>query len=291
MYSMTGYGGADQMYDHHRINVNIRSLNSKFADVRIKIPSELADMEIQLRQSVLETLIRGKVDIQITIEGMNEEDHLCEIDENIFARYYQQLESLRKSFDLDQQNVISALINLPGVLRIKEVTADEGLKKAIFEVFQTALRELNEHRRSEGEALKKALDQSVRKITENHAGVKMLERERMALIRERLQHLLQQEIEPEKIDNGRFEQELIYYLDKLDIHEEMVRLDQHCAFFLEEMNSAEMSMGKKLNFIAQEIGREINTIGAKASHAGIQQLVVEMKNELDKIREQLANIL
>lgn len=288
---MTGYGGADQMYDHHRINVNIRSLNSKFADVRIKIPSELADMEIQLRQSVLETLIRGKVDIQITIEGMNEEDHLCEIDENIFARYYQQLESLRKSFDLDQQNVISALINLPGVLRIKEVTADEGLKKAIFEVFQTALRELNEHRRSEGEALKKALDQSVRKITENHAGVKMLERERMALIRERLQHLLQQEIEPEKIDNGRFEQELIYYLDKLDIHEEMVRLDQHCAFFLEEMNSAEMSMGKKLNFIAQEIGREINTIGAKASHAGIQQLVVEMKNELDKIREQLANIL
>lgn len=291
MYSMTGYGGADQMYDHHRINVNIRSLNSKFADVRIKIPSELADMEIQLRQSVLETLIRGKVDIQITIEGMNEEDHLCEIDENIFARYYQQLESLRKSFDLDQQNVISALINLPGVLRIKEVTADEGLKKAIFDVFQTALRELNEHRRSEGEALKKALDQSVRKITENHAGVKMLERERMALIRERLQHLLQQEIEPEKIDNGRFEQELIYYLDKLDIHEEMVRLDQHCAFFLEEMNSAEMSMGKKLNFIAQEIGREINTIGAKASHAGIQQLVVEMKNELDKIREQLANIL
>lgn len=291
MYSMTGYGGADRMYDHHRINVNIRSLNSKFADVRLKIPPELADMEIPLRQSVLETLIRGKVDIQITIEGMNEEDNLCEIDEKIFTRYYQQLEGLRKNLDLDQQNVISALVNLPGVLRIKEFTADEGLKKAIFEVFHTALRELNEHRRSEGEALKKALEQSVRKITENHTGVKALESERMALIRERLQHHLQQEIDPEKIDNGRFEQELIYYLDKLDIHEEMVRLDQHCAFFLEEMNGAEMSMGKKLNFIAQEIGREINTIGAKASHAGIQQLVVEMKNELDKIREQLANIL
>lgn len=291
MYSMTGYGGADRMYDNHRININIKSLNSKFADVRIKIPPELAEMEIQIRQIALETLIRGKVEIQVNMEGMNMEDNLCEIDEEIFIRYYNQLEKLGETLHLDQQNIISALVNLPGVLRIKEFTADEGLKKVILDTFQIALRELNIHRLTEGKALKTALENSIKTITDKHAKVKALEGERMTLIRERLLHHLQQEIDPEKIDNGRFEQELIYYLDKLDLHEEMVRLDQHCAFFLEETSSDEMAMGKKLNFIAQEIGREINTIGAKASHAGIQQLVVEMKNELDKIREQLANIL
>src|SRR5699024_788045 len=117
MYSMTGYGGADRMYDNHRININIKSLNSKFADVRIKIPPELAEMEIQIRQIALETLIRGKVEIQVNMEGMNMEDNLCEIDEEIFIRYYNQLEKLGETLHLDQQNIISALVNLPGVLR------------------------------------------------------------------------------------------------------------------------------------------------------------------------------
>lgn len=291
MHSMTGFGGADLMYDNHRININVRSLNSKFADIRVKLPPELAEMEIPIRQIALETLVRGKVDIQVNVDGLNDDENICEIDEEIFTRYFNQLNHLTKTLNLDQQNIISALIDLPGVLKMKEFVADEGLKNAIIDSLHKALKELSQHRQTEGQALKTALDESISTIFETHSKIRALEEERMVLVRERLHHHLEQEIDPEKIDNGRFEQELIYYLDKMDIHEEMIRLKQHCSFFLDEMNGDEITKGRKLNFISQEMGREINTIGAKASHTEIQQLVVEMKNELDKIREQLANIL
>lgn len=291
MYSMTGFGSSSRMYDPYKINVEIKSLNSKYADVRFKAPAEMSELEIDVRQMVLETAKRGKIDISLTLEGQNLEGNLSEIDEKVFSGFYQQLLRLAKTLDFEPVNIIPSIIQLPGVVKLQEFKVDQKMKESILETVREALTALMNHRLDEGEALASALRQSTGNIVDGQVKIANLESERMEQVRDRLRQQLDQHIPPEKIDSGRYEQELIYYLDKMDIHEEMIRLRQHCEYFLEELDNEDSIKGKKLNFISQEMGREINTLGAKASHSEIQRVVVEMKNELDKIKEQLANVL
>lgn len=291
VYSMTGYGEANRMHGSYKIHVDIKTLNSKYSDVRLKLPADLTSMEMEIRQEILRTTKRGKVEVQLMVEGEGFGDEVCEIDPTAFTRYFEQMESLSRIHHFGSGDFVPALLQLPGVVRAKEFSIEEAMKYAIMETLSQALDSLEKYRETEGNALAEALEMSVRNIIDGREAILGLEEERMTMVKERLLQNLEKEIEQEKVDRDRFEQELIYYLDKLDIHEEMVRLEQHCEYFLEALTETDEMKGKKLNFISQEIGREINTLGAKASHAGIQRLVVVMKNELDKIKEQLANVL
>lgn len=291
MHSMTGFGGASRISDPYKINIEVKALNSKYADIRIKLPPELSNLEMDLRQMTLQSVTRGKVEVSLSLEGQNLKSNLCEIDEQVFTNYYHQIQTLSGELNLGSSDTLSSILQLPGVVKIIESKVDETMKENIFLTLKEALTELSRHRKKEGEALATALAQSTENIMIGKEKILELEEERMEAVKARLYQHLEQHIPPEKIDSGRFEQELIYYLDKMDIHEEMIRLDQHCQYFLGELVNEEITKGKKLTFISQEIGREINTLGAKASHSEIQRLVVEMKNELDKIKEQLANVL
>lgn len=288
---MTGFGSSSKMYDPYKINVEIKSLNSKFADVRFKAPAELSAFEVDVRQMTLETGKRGKMEVSLTLEGQYLEGNMSEIDERVFAAYYRQMLKLSDTLGFEPVSIISSIVQLPGVVKLQEFKVDDQMKECILETVREALTNLMSHRRVEGKALAAALAESTQNIMDGQAEIVILEPERMEQVRTRLRQQLEQHIPPEKIDSGRYEQELIYYLDKMDIHEEMIRLRQHCAYFMEELDNGDKIKGKKLNFISQEMGREINTLGAKASHSEIQRLVVEMKNELDKIKEQLSNVL
>ncbi|MBY5958470.1 YicC family protein [Membranicola marinus] len=291
MYSMTGFGSASTMHEPYKINVEIKSLNSKFTDVRFKAPPEFSMLEMEVRQQAMEIALRGKIEISLTLEGQNMEGSLSEVDEQVFSNYYHQLDRLSNSLGADSKNIVSAILQLPGVVKLQEFKVDKDMKSDILNAIEVALGRLMNHRKKEGQALESALSASIQKIVDGQERIAELESERMENVRTRLSQNLEQHIPPEKIDNGRYEQELVYYLDKMDIHEEMIRLKQHCVYFMEELRNEDSVKGKKLNFIGQEIGREINTLGAKANHSDIQRLVVEMKNELDKIKEQLANVL
>lgn len=291
MYSMTGFGSASAMHEPYKINVEIKSLNSKFADVRFKAPTEFSMLEMEVRQLALEKALRGKIEINLSLDGQNLEGSLSEIDEQVFTNYYNQLHRLSETIGVDSNNIINAIMQLPGVVKLQEFRVDKNMKKGILQAIDEALNHLMDHRQKEGRALAVALSESIQSIVQGQEQISSLEAERMENVRTRISQNLEQHIPPEKIDNGRYEQELVYYLDKMDVHEEMIRLKQHCDYFMEELQNDEAIKGKKLSFISQEIGREINTLGAKANHAEIQRLVVEMKNELDKIKEQLANVL
>lgn len=291
MYSMTGFGSAIRTYDPYKISVEVKSLNSKFSDIRIKAPAELSMLEMDIRQLTLEKLLRGKVDVQLTMEGQNMDSNVSEIDERVFTNYYHQIHRLADELNFEPSHILPSIIQLPGVVKLMEFKVDQQMKITIIEAVEEALDALMSHRKTEGRALAQALTESTQKIIRGQEKIAESEQERITQVKERLQQNLEQHIPPDKIDTGRYEQELIYYLDKMDIHEEMVRLRQHCEYFLSELQNCDLIKGKKLSFISQEMGREINTLGAKANHSEIQRLVVEMKNELDKIKEQLANVL
>lgn len=291
MYSMTGFGSAARMYDPYKINVEVKSLNSKFTDIRIKLPAELSMLEYDIRQMALEKVLRGKVEISLSLEGQNLEATLSEIDEQVFSNYYHQIHRLSDTLGFEPVNILPSIVQLPGVVKLLEFEVDNQMKSHIRDAVQDALDALMLHRKTEGRALALALVESTQHILQRQERIAELEPNRMDQVKTRLQQNLQQHIPPEKIDSGRYEQELLYYLDKMDIHEEMVRLQQHCEYFIDEIGSESAVKGKKLGFISQEMGREINTLGSKASHAEIQRFVVEMKNELDKIKEQVANVL
>ena len=288
---MTGFGSSSMMYDPYKINVEVKSLNSKYADVRLKAPSELSLLDMDIRQIALEIAHRGKIEINVTLDGHHLEGSLSQIDEQVFSNYYNQLYNLSKKLDIKAENIIPSIVQLPGVVKLQEFKVDQKMQDSVLKTVREALIELMDHRLIEGQALAKALSDSTNRIIEGQTKIATMETERMDNVKSRLRQNLEQNIPLEKVDSGRYEQELIYYLDKMDIHEEMIRLKHHCEYFLEEVAKEETIKGKKLSFISQEMGREINTLGAKANHSEIQRLVVEMKNELDKIKEQLANVL
>jgi uncharacterized protein (TIGR00255 family) len=287
--SMTGFGRHEVSVDDNKVIVEVRSLNGKIADVRIKTALQLGQHEIELRKLVLSKAVRGKIDLVIDIKGSGLSNAGMPNAEMIKV-YFLTLQGIAAEIGVEDDNLFSTILRMPNVFQSENGDIDAELSKALFEAVNGALDRLKEFRVKEGQSLHDDLHSSVEIISQLLKEVSPFEEERTAALRERLGQKIV-EIERESLDANRFEQEILYYMDKLDIHEEKVRLEQHCQYFLEVLAADGDVKGKKLNFISQEIGREINTLGAKAQWSAIQRLVVQMKDHLEKIKEQLANAL
>lgn len=286
--SMTGYGKAEQLYNTNVITVEIKTLNSKQLDLSLRTPQELKPYELLYRNEIASNLQRGKIDVTITITNTDVSQN-THIEKEVVASYFQQITSISKEYGIPESKDIAAVIfRMPGIFATPEQEYDEDFLTKIVETLSHAIMITNEFREKEGSILKKDLLKRVALILEYLDAVEPFENNRHEFIKGKLLKNLQ-ELTSGEYDENRFEQELIFYLEKLDITEEKVRLRKHCDYFYETID--EENAGKKLGFIAQEMGREINTLGSKANDADIQRLVVKMKDELEKIKEQLFNIL
>lgn len=282
MQSMTGFGKAETTFEDKKITLEIRSLNSKNLDLNTRLPGFYKEMEAEFRKKIIGTLNRGKVDIALFYEANAEST--SEINIPVVQAYMEQL----ASFDLEESEKLKIAIRLPDTLKAERESISTTEKKAVLSLADEVLRKITNFRQQEGESLQQDILERIAKIGQFLETVKTVESHRIKKVRERLQNSLD-ELEV-KIDENRFEQELIYYLEKFDITEEKVRLENHLSYFREITNTGH-TQGKKLGFVAQEIGREINTIGSKANDAALQKIVVQMKDELEKIKEQLLNVL
>lgn len=289
LYSMTGFGRAEKTTSSQRIVVEIKSINSKSFDLRTRISAQYQSKEIELRKLINNNLIRGKVDLTLTIENTLENDHA--INKQAFGNYYKDLLEIVNKYAISSGDLLYTVTRLPGVIVQNNEAVDEKAWETVLEVIEEALTALNDFRAEEGSATLEDIQSHINAIENLLRQVDPAEEERIEKIRTRLLSSLEQLQAKNKVDENRLEQEMIYYLDKFDLNEEKVRLQQHCTYFIEELEKEVQSKGKKLNFILQEIGREINTLGSKANSAVIQRIVIQMKNEADKIKEQLANIL
>lgn len=287
---MTGFGLASRDTENAKFTVEIKSLNSKFLELSLKMPKAYSEKELFLRNECSKLIERGKVYVSLTVENLSGETKSAQIDREKLADYYQQLKSAATDLGAETQNLLQIALNLPEVISYQEDAGSEEEWALIYQTFLNALNNFQSFRSDEGQVLKHDIEQRIQHILANLDEVAKLEVNRVPAIRERLNYLLQEHVGKEHVDQNRFEQELIYYIDKLDITEEKIRLKSHCDYFIETLNHPDAN-GKKLGFISQEIGREINTIGSKANDAQIQQLVVNMKEELEKIKEQLLNVL
>lgn len=287
--SMTGFGRGEASLPAKKITVEIRSLNSKQLDLSVRMPSAYRQLEFDIRSVVQRTLQRGKVDLNVTVESSTVEC-VGTINREIFRSYLQQsVDALSFSgIDADYDALVPAILRMPGVISSETETLSDEECDALMSAVDEALRNIDSFRRQEGEILIKDLLERVDKIEAYKAEVEPYEKMRRDTIRNRIRENLAQL--PVEIDDNRLEQEMIFYIEKLDITEEKVRLSNHCRYF-REVAASEQGAGRKLGFIAQEMGREINTLGSKANESNMQILVVKMKDELEKIKEQVLNIL
>jgi len=289
--SMTGFGKAVNQFENKKITIEIKSLNSKQADVIAKIPSIYKEKEMELRNMLVKALNRGKIELSIWID-QNETEKNIQLNKSVIKAYYQQLTEVSKSINrnVDNEQILEIIMRLPDVMKneIKELDEKEWL--LIKQTVVDAISEIEKFRIQEGKVLQTDFKQRIKKIESLLLQIEPFAESRIEKVKERIKQSFNENLKELDADNNRFEQELIYYLEKLDITEEKVRLANHCSYFTETMNE-NLSQGKKLGFIAQEIGREINTIGSKANNADIQKIVVQMKDELEKIKEQSLNIL
>ena len=287
--SMTGYGIAETLYHTKKIVVEIKTLNSKQLDLSMKLPNELRFAELDFRNKVGSKLLRGKIDVVINITD-TVVDSMNRIDPDVVASYLRQVQEISSDLGIAPSSDIAALIfRMPGIFNTPEQSYDEAFVAKIGETIDAALDTVDRFRIQEGQTLKKDLLHRVELILGLLDQVEPYEKARHDTIKQRLTKNLSELTTEGQYDENRFEAELIYYLEKLDITEEKVRLRQHCNYFKE--SSDEDQAGKKLGFISQEMGREINTLGSKANEVNIQRLVVMMKDELEKIKEQVLNIL
>jgi len=286
--SMTGFGKATLELNDKTINVEIRSLNSKSADISLRLSSGLRNFELDLRNELSKQLERGKIDLSIYIESKKAETPV-EINKALAKAYYLQLKDLATELNEPMDKSIAQILKFPDVLKSEKKETDEHEWKQIKTCVNDAILQLNNFRDVEGLSLQKDFEQRLSKINTCLEEIKTLDLLRINAIKARIRNNIEEVIGKTKIDENRFEQELIYYVEKLDINEEKVRLKTHLDYFMETCK--EVSAGRKLNFISQEIGREINTIGSKANDAQMQKLVVIMKDELEKIKEQANNVL
>lgn len=290
LHSMTGFGRHERTVGEKTFLVEIKALNGKQLELQLKIPSLLKSFEFDIRSIIQEKLIRGSVDCYITIK-QNGTAKPVAINTDLIKSYYHQINQLALELNIDTNAVLSSLLRLPEVVTPStDVLSDEDFAECKMALL-TAIDELTQHRMQEGESLKADLLQRIDNIQDYQKTIVQFEPKRISRIKEEIQQLLFEHVGKENIDNNRMEQELIYYMEKIDIHEEQVRLKQHCGYFKELVLNTEMSKGKKLSFILQEIGREINTTGSKAYDADIQKSVVSMKDELEKAKEQVLNVL
>lgn len=288
--SMTGFGRAEQTIHDKTFLVEIKALNGKQFELQLKLPPLLRPYEFEIRNMLQETLVRGTIDCVITIK-QNGTSKPVNINTDLIKAYYNQIESLAQELKIDTNSVLSALLRLPEVVTPTNDVLEEKEYEEFKAVLQAALTNLNQHRVEEGGVLEKDLVKRISNINEQEEAILKLEPNRQKRIREEINQLLEKHVGKENIDNNRMEQELIYYMEKIDIHEEQIRLRQHCEYFRSILQESDEGKGKKLSFILQEIGREINTTGSKAYDADIQKCVVKMKDELEKAKEQVLNVL
>ncbi|MBO5849077.1 MAG: YicC family protein [Bacteroidales bacterium] len=286
---MTGYGKAEQIYLTKRIVVEVKTLNSKQLDLSLKLPQELRPQELDYRNEIANILQRGKIDVSISVTDTNVEQN-THIEKEVIASYLKQIKEISEEYNIPASSDLAMLLfKMPGIFVTPEQEYDENFIEKVKETLLEALRITDEFRRQEGDILKIDLLKRKNLILEYLGEVTPFETNRHENIKNKLIKNLTELTQSGKYDENRFEQELIFYLEKLDITEEKVRLAKHCSYFDETID--EEGAGKKLGFISQEMGREINTLGSKANDADIQRLVVKMKDELEKIKEQLFNIL
>jgi len=288
--SMTGYGIASFDSGNIKYTVEIKSLNSKFLELSLRLPKIFSEKEFQLRNDCSKQIERGKVNLSINVEQANSSVKAAGIDAELLKHYYKQLKEVSKDLGEPVNNLLGLALNLPEVVKYDEETVSEEEWKIVEDTFNQAMAAFQQFRSDEGNTLEQDIKFRIDIILQNLKLIEVEEPKRVPVIRERLNQFLSEAAGREAIDQNRLEQELIYYIDKLDITEEKIRLKTHCDYFTETLKNADAN-GKKLGFISQEIGREINTLGSKANDAGIQKLVVGMKEELEKIKEQLLNVL
>lgn len=287
---MTGYGEAKAVHNNKKILVEIRALNGKVSDVRLKLPTQYRDKELLIRNQIIAASHRGKLDVSINIESESGDESYA-LNASLFKRYYDEITKLEKELGYRSAELTSTIMRLPNVVMNVEEEVDENEWKILQMTIDQALAELEKFRLQEGRALKADMKERIRMILVHLEAVNPHEEDRITRLRNKIQKIVDDNGNGDQIDNVRFEQEILYYLERLDINEEKVRLAQHCQYFTETIENDELVIGRKLNFIAQEIGREINTLGAKAQHSDIQRYVVQMKDELEKLKEQIANTL
>lgn len=287
LFSMTGYGKVTEEIYSKSIQVEIKTLNSKSLDLYTRIPNQYKSMESEMRKIISDALFRGKIDftINITSHGNTNDSH---INQELAASYFQEFKKLNETIGQENVDYLSLIMRMPDVLMTSNDELQEDEKQKILELVRRACESVNAFRRQEGIALEKEFSKQIGEIDTLLSQVERYESERITSIRERLLSSLK---EIGEYDVNRFQQELIYYLEKLDVSEEKMRLGNHLDYFLKTMLNEHESTGKKLGFIAQEMGREINTLGSKSNHAELQKLVVNMKDALEKIKEQVLNTL
>jgi len=289
--SMTGYGSAQATIENWIIKIEIASVNGKYADLKFRLPKELQEKEYEWRNLLIKGIVRGSVQVSVTLEeiaGINQRPKAL-INKEVFNSYTSQIRSLMKDHDLDPSHLLPFIVSLPGV----QLGADEKvlteLHEQISNCLMNALAQFDKHRLAEGAALGLQMSQNIATIKIHLQQVQELELQRNEAVKERLHNQVKKWSEDIKIEEERLASEILFYLDRMDITEEKTRLNQHCSFFMDSLN--EVNGGKKLGFICQEMGREINTLGNKANFFEMQKLCVEMKEELEKIKEQVLNIL
>ncbi len=285
--SMTGYGRSSRTIGENHHEAELRSLNSKQLNLKVQLPPRFQDQEIQVRNFLSERIPRGKVDLSVKEKGENTEK-LYQINKEVLRAHYRELESLAEELGDDRSEILSAALQIPDSLSYSSQKASSSELEELWKLLEDAFQAFEEFTEQEGGHLRKDLEAQIHAIKEGLDQIEPYEDERRQKVHERLRKKMKETLDQEEVDEKRFEQELLHYLDRLDINEEKTRLRSHLQQFHQVMN--EEGSGKKLNFISQEIGREINTIGAKADHAPTQQIVVDMKDHLERIKEQVMNV-
>jgi uncharacterized protein (TIGR00255 family) len=288
--SMTGFGRAERTVGDKTFMVDIKSLNGKQFELQLKLPGFIKPFEFDIRRILSSKLGRGSVDCTISLKETGNAKPVT-INTDLAKAYYQPLAELSKALSLDPSHILSTLVKLPEVITPTSETLTDHEWDEFEKIINAAIEDLNIHRLDEGRSLEKDLLQRIENILKQQEEVIKLEPLRQQTIREGIVKLMEEYVGKDNYDKNRLEQELIYYIEKIDISEEVVRLKNHCDYFRAVLNEPDESKGKKLSFILQEIGREINTTGAKAYDASIQKSVVMMKDELEKAKEQILNVL
>ncbi|MEK7255987.1 MAG: YicC/YloC family endoribonuclease [Bacteroidota bacterium] len=287
---MTGYGRATSSYNSKTITIELRSLNSKFTDMRLKVASNYREKENFLRRVLTERVERGKIDLTIEVKSVTGDEGFG-LNVPLFKRYYQELSKIADEMGMEKDGLAAAILRIPNVVMTEESEVDEREWEAIEKLLNQAMDNFDAFRLAEGSAMEEDLRRRVGNIKASLQEINPFESGRVTLLRNRLKQNLEEFLGKENVDENRFEQEVLFYLEKIDITEEKVRLEQHCNYFIEQLETNVRSKGRTLSFISQEMGREINTLGAKAYSADIQRVVVRMKDDLEKIKEQVANIV
>ncbi len=287
--SMTGFGTATAAYLNKTITVEIKSVNSKIFDLMLRLPALYREKEFELRAELSRAIERGKVDFSITLDSP-EASKKTSINTSLFKSYFDELKTIQKDFHTGESDLLRIVLSLPEVMSNEKQTVSDEEWQQVKVAMEDGLKAFHSFRLAEGASMQRDLEDRIGSISQKVVELEKFEPGRIEQVRKKLKSSLEEFISSQNIDRNRFEQELIFYVEKYDVSEEKVRLRTHCNYFLETLRS-DSSNGKKLAFISQEIGREINTIGSKANDAEMQKIVVNLKDDLEKIKELLLNIL